>query len=374
MNKHKSVDLALLLCVTLLLFVGVMMVFSSSFYYALAKWENMYYFLVKDLIWIIAGLFAMTVFMNIDYHKLKYIAIPLLVASFIGLLLIFSPFGKTVNGATRWLTFGKVDFMPSEFSKFAIIIFCAYWIDLKKNVMKSFTKGFLPFILIMGVYAFLIIKQPNLSTAITICTIITAMIFVGGMDLRHFGMLLVGASVLLVPAIAMSPYRLKRFLTFLDPFKDTAGDGYQVVQSLYALGHGGLFGVGIGQSTQNKLYLPEPQNDFIFATIGEELGFVGSSIILLIFLVLIYRGFKIAVNAPDRFGTLLATGITSMVSVHLLINIAVVTSSMPVTGLPLPFISYGGNFMLFLLSLIGILLNISKQTVERKSEEIEEVI
>lgn len=375
MKRYKSVDLTLLTCVVLLVFIGIMMVFSSSYYYALEHENNKFHYLTRDVFWAGVGFIAMMITMNVPYTFYKKISRPMMVIAVILLILLFvKPFGKTVNGATRWLDIGPTTLMPSEVAKFAVIIFVADLLERKRNVIHRFKEGLLPFLGLIVLLAGLIIKQPNLSTAITISLLIVTMVFVAGARLTHlFGLGLLGAAAV-VAAIILEPYRMKRFMTFLDPFKDPQGDGYQVVQSLYALGTGGLTGVGLGKSTLNKLYIPEPQNDFIFATIGEELGWIGSICIMLIFLTLIYRGVKIALNARDYFGCLLATGITALVSIQVMINIAVATSSMPVTGLPLPFISYGGNFLVLLLALMGILLNISKTTIDRgenKSEPTE---
>lgn len=369
MKRYKSVDLTLLICVVMLVFIGIVMVFSSSYYVALALEGNKFHYLQKELLWVSVGFVALVITMNIDYHFYRKFAWPLIVGSVVLLVLLFTPLGKTVNGATRWLDLGPATLMPSEVTKLGVIIFVADQLDKRRSVLHQFKKGFFPFIALIGLLALLIIKQPNLSTAITISVVILAMMFIAGARLHHLmGLVAAGVGAVTV-AIILSPYRLKRFLTFLDPFKDTQGDGYQVVQSLYALGTGGMFGVGLGQSTLNKLYIPEPQNDFIFATIGEELGWIGCVFILMIFLTLIYRGVKIAINAPDLFGSLVAAGITALVSIQVIINLAVATSSMPVTGLPLPFISYGGNFLLLLLALMGVLLNISKKTIERNDKD-----
>lgn len=370
MKRYKSVDLTLLMCVVLLVFVGVMMVFSSSYYYAMAIWENKFLFLKKELFWVMTGFIAMFITMNVDYHKWRKLSWPLFILSIILMLLLFTPLGVKLNGARRWLDIGPTTLMPSEFAKLAVIVFVSDQLVLRRRYLHLFKEGLLPFLGLIGLYAGLIILQPNLSTAITISMVIIAMIYVAGVRIGHLlGLGAAGIAAITV-AIATSTYRMKRFTTFLDPFKDTKGDGYQVVQSLYALGTGGMFGVGLGQSTLNKLYIPEPQNDFIFATIGEELGWIGGVVIIMIFLTLIYRGIKIAMNAPDLFGTLMATGISALISIQVMINLAVATSSMPVTGLPLPFISYGGNFLFLLLALMGILLNISKQTIDRNDRSV----
>ncbi len=371
MKKPKSVDLTLLLCVVILVFLGVMMVFSSSYYYAMEHNGDKFFYLKRELFFAGLGSIGMIVTMNIPYTFYRRFSWILMGGSVFLLALLFTPLGREVNGATRWLDLGPATLMPSEVAKFAVIIFVADQLDKRRHLIHRFKEGLAPFLALIVLLAGLIIKQPNLSTAITISAVIMAMVFVAGARLKHLVSLLSGGVLAIALAIFTSDYRMKRFLTFLDPFKDTKGDGYQVVQSLYALGTGGMFGVGLGKSTLNKLYIPEPQNDFIFATVGEELGWLGCIFIMLIFLTLVYRGVKIALNARDLFGSLVATGITALVGIQVMINIAVATSSMPVTGLPLPFISYGGNFLFLLLCLMGILLNISKHTYERKEQVAE---
>lgn len=370
-NETQGIDYALLVVVMLLVFTGVMMVFSSSFYYAMAKWENKYLFLEKHLVWAGAGVVAMIFFSLIDYKLYRKIAFILFVLSFIFLGLLFTPLGKEVNGAVRWVDIGPLTFMPSEFAKMAAILYMAGFLENRQRKMHKFSSGLLPVLIIVGAYFILIYKQPNLSNAITISGILMAMAFVAGVNIFQLMTLGAAGGVGIYAAILSSEWRARRFLTFLDPFQDTFGDGWQVIQSLYALGSGGLFGVGLGQSTLNKLYIPEPQNDFIFATVGEELGFVGSSLLILLFLFLIYRCIRIAMNAPDQYGMFLATGITAMLAIHTIINVAVVTSSMPVTGLQLPFISYGGNFLLMLMIAMGIMLNISKQSKSIRTKQRE---
>lgn len=373
MKKYKSIDLTLTFTIVILVLLGVMMVFSSSYYFAMAVWDDKFLFLKKELFWVLLGTISLFITMNIDYHFWRKISLPVFIGSIILLLLLFTPLGMEIKGARRWLDIGPTTLMPSEFAKFAIIIFVPDLLVKRRRFLHLFKEGMVPFLVLIALYAGLIILQPNLSTAITVSLLIVAMIFVAGVRKSHLiGIGAIGLAAIAL-AISTSNYRMRRFTTFLDPFKDVQGDGYQVVQSLYALGTGGTFGSGLGQSILNKLYIPEPQNDFIFATIGEELGFVGGVFIILVFLTLIYRGVKIAINAPDLYGTLVATGITSLVAIQVMINIAVATSSMPVTGLPLPFISYGGNFLFLLLTLMGILLNISKHTIDRKDQKKETI-
>ncbi|WIF94752.1 stage V sporulation protein E [Caminicella sporogenes] len=357
---RKNIDFSLMITTFILVVIGIIMVFSSSAYYSLNKFQDSFYFLKKDLMWALIGTGAMFFTMNFDYKKLRKYSFPAFLISIILLILVLTPLGISINGARRWLGVGSITFMPGEISKLCVILFVANSLSNNIKNIKSFFKGIFPYLLIIGLYFSLIIFQPNLSTAGTISLIIMAMLFVAGMRWIHMIFLGSCGVGLLIVMIILAPYRMKRVVGFLDPFADPKGTGYQVIQSLLALGSGGIFGVGLGKSIQNKLYIPEPQNDFIFATIGEELGFIGCITVILLFLFLIWRGIRIAINAPDIFGCLVATGITSMIAIQVMINIAVATSSMPVTGVPLPFISFGGNALVIFMAAIGILLNISR--------------
>ncbi|WP_423243533.1 stage V sporulation protein E [Anaerophilus nitritogenes] len=360
MPKKKTSDFTLMLTVLVLVVVGIVMVFSSSHYYALSKMNDSYHFLKRELMWAGLGLVGMFFTMNFDYWKYKKIAPYAYIVSLVLLILVLTPLGKEFNGAKRWLGVGSFTIMPGEVAKICGILFTASYLSRKPEKIKDFFKGVIPCLMIIGIYFALIILQPNMSTALTISLIISTMMFVTGMRWFHVGMMGFGGIGLIIVMILLEPYRMRRLTGFLDPFADPQGTGYQVIQSLYALGSGGLFGVGLGKSIQKYLYIPEPQNDFIFAIIGEELGFIGCVVIIILFLLLIWRGVKIAINAPDLFGCLIATGITAMVAVQVIINIAVATSSMPVTGIPLPFISWGGNSLAIFMAAIGILLNISR--------------
>lgn len=360
MKGKKGVDKGLILVVLLLLVIGSMMVFSASFYYSMSRWNDKFLFFRRNLMWAGIGSVAMFITSLVPYKWYKKFAPALLVSSIVLLGLVLTSVGTDVNGAQRWIYIGKLSFMPSEFAKLCVIIFMAHSLTVKDKLLKDFAHGVMPYLMIAGIYFVLIILQPNLSTAITIVMIIFAMMFVAGVKIFHLISLGLAGGALFLYAAISSPYRMKRLTTFMNPFADRLGDGYQIVQSLYALGSGGTMGVGLGQSVQNKLYLPEPQNDFIFATIGEELGFVGGVFIIIIFIMFIYRGIQIAIQAEDKFGCYLASGIVAMVSIQSLMNIAVATSSMPVTGVSLPFISFGGNSLVYLMAAVGILLNISK--------------
>ncbi len=357
--KKKTTDYVLIFIVLLLLAIGITMVFSASYYYALNKWQDKFYFLKKEVIWVSIGLAGMVVTSFIPYRFYRILSWPLMILS-VGLLGLTLEFGEVYNGAQRWLTLAGQQFMPSEVTKIAVIIFFAQMLSSRRYAIKGFFDLFKPYLPVLALVAYLILKQPDYSTTGVIVVLMLSMIFVSGAKILYFtplvGLLAFGSWYF----VSESTYRLQRVLTFLDPFADPMGAGWQIVNSLYALGTGGLLGVGLGQSAQNKLYIPEPQNDFILATFGEEFGFIGFVFLSLLFLGLIYRGFKIAMKAPDAFGALLAYGITFLVAIQTIINFGVATSSLPVTGMALPFISFGGTSLVILLGAMGILVNISK--------------
>jgi cell division protein FtsW len=361
-TKRKSVDFILLIATVSLVFIGIVMVFSSSWPEAMVEFDNGYYFLKKQLQSSIAGFAAMIICMNINYKFFKKYALPLfLLAQFSGLLL-FTPLGLELKGATRWINLGFTTFMPSDAIKIGSLIFFAKFLADRKDNLGTLLKGTIPAIFLIGISCIIILMQPDLGTTVTLGATLMAMFFVAGMKISHLVFMVGGAAGFLFYAITGegNEYRMRRWTTFLDPFKDKLGDGWQVVQSLYALGSGGLFGLGLGKSRQKFFYIPEAYNDFIFSIIGEELGLVGTLLVLFLFFVVIWRGIIIALKTEDLFGCYLASGITALITVQSLINIAVVTSSIPTTGITLPFISYGGTSLLFYMASIGILLNISR--------------
>lgn len=363
----RSVDFPLLMIVLAMAFFGLIMVFSASYYYSISKFDTPFYYLIRDGIWLVAGLILLLGGILFDYHIYcnKYCAIGAIVVCFL-LLIAVLVIGKEVNGAQRWIEVGPITIMPGELAKLGLILFITWFYGSKRERSRHLFTGLLPVFLLMALFAALIVKQPNLSTAITVCGIVVAMQLVAGMNWGYIGFLgaLGAAGIGGLFTFAADSYWVSRITSFLDPFADAAGEGYQVVQSLLALGSGGLFGVGIGKSVQKSLYLPEPQNDFILAIIGEELGFVGIMLLLLGYCFLIWRGAKIALNAPDQYGMLLASGIILMIAIQVILNIAVVTSSMPPTGINLPFISYGGNALMMFMFSAGVLLNISRQAAK----------
>ena len=357
----KPGDFWLMLIVMILVIFGLIMVFSASYYYSISQAGNAYSYLLRHGLWVILGIGVMILGASIDYRIYRKAAVPFVII--IGVLLILVPFiGTTVNGATRWLSIGPITIMPGELAKPAVILFTAWYLSEKPDRIKSAVRGILPLIALAGVYGALIIKQPNLSTAITVCGIVVAMMLVAGMKWRYFfGAAGIGVGgILSILMFARGSYWYTRLTSFTDPFADPLNDGYQAVQSLLALGSGGLFGVGLGKSVQKNLYLPEPQNDFILAIIGEELGYIGVLALIVVYCLFVWRGSHIAMNSPDQFGMLLASGIVLMVAIQVILNIAVVTSSMPATGINLPFVSYGGNALLIFMFCSGVLINISR--------------
>lgn len=351
--------------VTLILVIfGLIMVFSASYYYSISQDGRAYSYLMKHGMWVILGFGlmafgAMTDYRQYNNKKFVYFALGV---SILLLIIVITPIGTTINGATRWITIGPITLMPGEIAKLGTILFVAWFLGNEPGKIKSVTGGILPVLGLMAVVAGLIIKQPNLSTAITVCGIVVAMMLVAGMKWRYFfGAAGLGAAGILSILLFMKDtYWYTRLTAFTDPFADPLGSGYQAVQSLLALGSGGLFGVGLGKSVQKNLYLPEPQNDFILAIIGEELGFIGVLLLMVVYCLFLWRGIHIAINAPDQFGLLLGSGIVLMVAIQVILNIAVVTSSIPATGINLPFISYGGNALLIFMFSAGVLINISR--------------
>jgi len=367
MIKKNSTDLTIVFAVASLVTIGIIMVFSASYTHSLVQYNDGLHYLKRITVFAVLGSIGMLMTSKIKYIVWKRWSKFIIVVSVVALLLLYTPLGITVKGATRWLGVGPIRIMPSEVAKIGMIIFLAASIENKGDGLKKLFTGIFPYIALGGVFFYLINKQPDLSTAVVVLAIMITMIFIGGMKISHFvflaGSVASGIVFMLYQLIYVAEkanYRTDRLMTFMDPWAYAQGDGYQIIQSLYALGVGGILGKGLGKSVQKHLYLPEAHNDFIFSVIGEELGFVGGLVVILLFMLLIWKGIKIAMNAPDLFSSLVATGIVTMISVQVIINIAVSSSSMPVTGMPLPFISYGGSSLLIFMTAMGILINISK--------------
>lgn len=366
-KRIGPMDFPLMITTLLLVLIGVVAVFSASFYSSISESGSPYGFAIKQVVFAIIGLICMILSTKMNYHVWRTFSMPILGISFFLLFIVIAGAGSTVNGATRWIRIFGFSLMPGEISKFSMIIATAAYISAKPNRINT-VKGLSPIIICLGLACYLIMKQPSLSVAATLAVIVMFMLIVAGLN----KIFLIGGGTLFAAALIFAiigdrdGYRFARVTGFLHPFKDASGDSFQVVQSLMALGSGGIFGVGIGKSIQKTMYLPEPHNDFIMAIIGEEVGFVGLLVVIILYVILIWRGVIIAINAPDLFGTLLATGIVSMVSTQVVFNIGVVTSSLPATGVAMPYISYGGNALIIFMTCSGILLNISKKrTIER---------
>ncbi|WAA13682.1 stage V sporulation protein E [Fervidibacillus halotolerans] len=359
--KKAAPDYLLLIVIFSLLSLGLIMVYSASAVWADYTFDDSFYFFKRQLLFATLGIFAMFFIMNIDYWTWRTWAKLIIIFCFFLLIAVLIPgVGNVRNGSRSWIGVGAFSIQPSEFMKLAMIIFLAKYLSMNQKKITSFKRGLLPSLSIVFLAFALIMFQPDLGTATVMLGTCIVMIFVTGAKISHFislGMLgLVGFIGLIVSA----PYRLRRITAFLDPWQDPTGDGFQIIQSLYAIGPGGLFGLGLGQSRQKFFYLPEPQTDFIFAILAEELGFIGGSLVLLLFALLLWRGIRIALHAPDLYGSLLAVGIISMIAIQVMINIGVVTGLIPVTGITLPFFSYGGSSLTIMLAAVGILLNISR--------------
>lgn len=360
-NNMLGIDLQFLVMVYALLAFGLIMVLSASSPIAFASKStnnDSFFYFKKQLLWAAIGTGGLLFTMNFDYRRYKKHAWTIYVLNIIILVFVLIA-GKSVNGAKRWLGVGGFSFQPTEFTKiFMIIFYAALLTDTYKMIGKL--KTLFVYAVFLGVVAFLIMLQPHMSCTILIVASVAIMLFVAGLKWFHIIVVgITGGAGAYILAMT-SEYRKARMLTFLDPFKDIRGDGWQIVQSIYAIASGGLFGSGLGQSRQKYMNIPEPQNDFIFSIIAEELGWFGCVLIIIMFIYFIYRGIKIALCAPDLFGKFLVTGIIGLIAIQVFINIAVVTSTMPVTGMPLPFFSYGGTALAVTMAEMGIVLNVSK--------------
>lgn len=368
-SRSQPVDFLFLILTLGLVIFGIVMVFSASYYSSINASGSPYRYLIREVIFAVSGFALMILCTVIDYHVWRKWSLVLLLVTFVLLGLVLTPLGTEVNGAKRWLGAGVMSIMPGEIAKVTIILFTARYLGDRPDRILSFSRGIVPMLLLAVAAAVLVLLQPNMSTAITIVGIIVMMLLIAGMRYRWLIAMLAAGSVAGIGLIFSAKYRTDRITSFQDPFQDAAGTGYQVAQSLLALGSGGVFGLGLGKSVQKTLYLPEPQNDFILAIIGEELGFVGILVLMTVYLLLIWRGVKIAMEAPDRFGMLVAAGVTTMIGLQVILNVAVVTSSMPPTGVILPFVSYGGNALWLFMIAAGIMLNISGHTTKKREEE-----
>lgn len=360
MSSRKPADFFLFILIVILVLIGVLMVYDASYARATQDYGSASYFFKRQVIFAIAGLALMLLVSKLPYWKLKPLAIPLLILSIIGLAAVFVPgIGESSHGAKRWIRIFGIQFQPSEFAKLCLVIYLASALSIKKQELRDWKSGLLPMAFPIGLIVLLVVIE-DMGTAIIIVGAILSMLYMAGAKKRHFAVALGACFVGGIGFIIAEPYRWHRILAFLDPFKDYHGKGYQVCQSLIALGSGGIFGQGIGEGRQKLFYLPAEHTDFIFAVLGQEAGLIGTAVIALIFIMFAAKGFDIAIKTKEGFGKLLAAGLCVMISGQALLNMLVVTSSVPATGVPLPFISYGGSSLLLNLLSAGILLGISQ--------------
>ena len=361
-RSQGSPDYVLLGTTLFLVFFGLIVLSSASLVLSQNRYGNTFYYLVHQLIFgALPGIILMSVASVVSYTIWRRLAPVLMLVSIGTLVLVLIPnVGIEIGGAKRWLNLGITTFQPSELAKLSLILYLAAWFDKKQHSIGDLVSGYIPSLIIVGLFVGLIYLQPDLGTLIIISLIAASMFFVAGTKLRHLATTAVLAFTALYLAIRAAPYRVARLVTFLDPSYDPQGIGYHVNQALLAVGSGGLLGYGFNRSLQKYNYLPEPMTDSVFAIMAEEMGFIRTALIVAAFAVLIYSGFKVAQNAPDDFSRLLAVGITSWIGIQTFINIGALIGILPLTGIPLPFLSYGSSNLIVTLLGIGILLNISK--------------
>ncbi|HEX7259723.1 MAG TPA: putative lipid II flippase FtsW [Candidatus Saccharimonadia bacterium] len=363
---HRG-DYVLGLAVFMLLAFGLIMMYNINPALSQKQGAETSYFF-NQLTFVGIGVGAWAVISSLYYKVWRRLALPLLILAIAAVVAVLTPLGYSALGASRWLALGPFSFQPSELLKLALVIYLAVWFERHYKVLGSFKQGVVPYIVMLAIAGlFVAILQRDLGTMMVIALATLGMFYVAGIRLKHLAILAASGTVVAALAIMAFPHRISRFMTFLDPMSDCSGRGYHICQSLIGIGSGGLFGVGLGQSVQIYGYLPEAPNDSIFAVIGEEFGLIGSLIVLTVYAVLIYRGLEIARRAPDMFARLLAAGITLIFLFQTFINIAAMLSIVPLTGIPLPFVSYGGTSLVIMMVAAGLLFNISKYTLRKDS-------
>ena len=367
--QDGKMDLTFLFLLLIIVTIGLIMLFSASYVFADTYYGNSYYFITKQAGFAVFGIVLMLIVSKIDYHFIRKFAIPfyIVMVIFLGVMLILPPMvpGTSVK---RWFSVGPINFQPSELAKFAVILLLSHLISANQKMMKTFRFGFLFLGLTVGLVCVLVVLEPHLSATVLIFLIGAVMMIVGGLQLRYIiGGLAVAVTGVIVVMSGVIKYAQDRITYWLDPWSAPGGEGYQTIQSLLAVGSGGWTGKGLGQSTQKHLWVPEPHNDFIFSIVCEELGVIGAMIIIILFCLLMWRGFSIAIKAPDKFGSLLALGLTFQVGLQMILNVLVVTNTIPNTGISLPFFSYGGTSLVILLVEMGIILSISRGCSNKKT-------
>lgn len=358
--EDNTYDTTLLFPVLFLVGIGIVMVYSASSAIAQNTIENSYFFLKKQALFALAGTVLMLACRRIPYRLYRSLTYPVLVTAIVLLAAVhLSGFGYSAGGSARWLRFGSLNFQPSEFARLALILYLAYSLDKKQGRLQHFAIGFVPHAVVLGILAGLILAQPDFGSMVILGALTWIMLFVGGVRFRH----LLGTLVLILPVLGYhlihAEYRLKRLLSFLDPWRYATDEGYQIIHSWMAFGTGGLWGTGIGQGYQKLFYLPEPHTDFIFSVVGEELGLAGVTVTLILYGLILWRGLIIARKAPDTYGALLAFGLTAGITLQVCVNMGVSLGLLPTKGLTLPFLSYGGTSLLANMASVGILMNIA---------------
>jgi len=353
-------DKVLFIATLLLVCASIVMVYSASALVALERYQQPYLFLTKQVMWAVLGLAALAVAMRVDYRTYRHDAFVWALIGLVAVTLVGVLFSAPINGTRRWFGFGGLGIQPSELAKITCVLFTALILERRMHRIDELSYSLLPIAIVVGSMSALILLQPDFGTAISLVLIVAIMIFVAGLHYRYF----VGTLLVLVPAaylvLVSAPYRRRRLLAFWDPWADPLGDGFQIIQSLIAVGTGGVFGRGLMEGVQKLFYLPEPYTDFIFAVIGEELGLIGATGTLICFCLIAWRGMRITLRAQDSFGSFVALGLTSMIVVQAFVNMSVVLGMMPTKGLPLPLVSAGGSSLLISLLGMGVLLNISQ--------------
>jgi len=360
MARRLQSDKVLFGTVVALVLFGALMVFSASAVLAADKFGNSYYFLIRQLAWAGVGMVVMIGMMSVNYRRLANptVIFPALAAQLI--LLVTVLFADPNHNTHRWLHLGLLSFQPSELAKIVLVVFLAYFLDLRRGALQDWMHTVLPVALVVGTCVALVVAEPDFGTALALTLIVAAMLFAAGLHWKYFALAAGGALPLIYGLVFHSTYRHNRILAFLNPYADPLGKGFQILQSYMAVGTGGITGVGLMGGRQKLFYLPEPQTDFIFAVVSEELGFIGALAVVLLFGVILWRGLRASAACPGEFGRLLAIGLTVMVVGQALVNMSVVLGLLPTKGIPLPFVSYGGSSLLMNLVAVGILLNISQ--------------
>ncbi|MBF0479591.1 MAG: putative lipid II flippase FtsW [Candidatus Omnitrophica bacterium] len=357
----KELRVSLAMVVILFLCIGIIMIYSASGIYAQQELKNSTYFLTRHLLFVLMGVIATIPVMLIDYRELRKYAKPMMLISIVLLVLVLIPhLGKSSFGARRWFKIGPINFQPSELAKLTMLIYVADFLARKKNEIRSLSRGFFPLMMVMGITCLLILKEPDMGNAVLIGLMVWVLMFIGGAKLSHVMSIAIMALGAIIVLIKFEPYRMRRMVAFLDPWKDSLGAGFQLTQSHIAFGSGGIFGLGLGKSVQKLFYLPAAHTDFIMSIIGEELGLLGAFTVIMLFIIFVWQGARIAKRTQDPFGYYLASGIVAMLGTQAMVNVGVSMGALPTKGLPLPFISYGGSALIFNMVAVGLLLNISR--------------